>query len=231
MMVLGKAQMLVDMTSPARAKFADTQSPTTPGMSHGGFDYPVTGVSLCDVIKWCNALSERAGLDPVYEYYLNGTSGTKATYKKGKVVNGVYTNPVPIVNYDANGFRIPHPFEVYEIMETAYIHPYLESVEYGNFIKDNSREGIHVNQIAGLALASMHPVGSNPASLVAGTYDLAGNASEWNYLNDSQNTGTEEAFGGDFTQSSNFPTFKQRGFGIAWRDARFGFRIYRSVPE
>jgi len=54
--------------------------------------HPVHSVCWFDVVKWCNAKSQKAGLAPVYE--LSG-----AIYKTGQ--------SVPTVNSSANGYRLP----------------------------------------------------------------------------------------------------------------------------
>ena len=55
-------------------------------------DHPVRGVSWFDVVKWCNARSEREGLIPVYRV-------AGAIYRFGK--------SIPDVNALANGYRLP----------------------------------------------------------------------------------------------------------------------------
>jgi sugar lactone lactonase YvrE len=54
--------------------------------------HPVQSVSWYDVVKWCNAKSEKEGLTPVYQ--VNG-----ATYKTGQ--------SDPTINSTANGYRLP----------------------------------------------------------------------------------------------------------------------------
>ena len=56
------------------------------------FDHPVQEVSWLDVIKWCNARSEKEGLTPVYT-----VSG--AVMKTG--------GSIPVANWSANGYRLP----------------------------------------------------------------------------------------------------------------------------
>ena len=57
-----------------------------------GDSYPVTHVSWYHVLKWCNAASEKEGLDPVYKV-------GAAIYRTG--------NSVPSVDESANGYRLP----------------------------------------------------------------------------------------------------------------------------
>ena len=57
-----------------------------------GDNFPVAWVSWYDAIKWCNARSEKEGLNPVYQVNWD-------TYKTGQIV--------PVVNNAANGYRLP----------------------------------------------------------------------------------------------------------------------------
>ena len=61
------------------------------GQGKGG-DYPVTGVSWLDAVKWCNAKSQMDGLAPAYT-----TQGN--TLKSG--------NSFPDLAPEANGYRLP----------------------------------------------------------------------------------------------------------------------------
>lgn len=54
--------------------------------------HPVSGVNWFDVIKWCNARSEKEGLPPCYT--VGGT-----TLRTGAVI--------PVVNWTAKGYRLP----------------------------------------------------------------------------------------------------------------------------
>ena len=57
-------------------------------------NHPVQTVHWYDVVKWCNARSQQAGLTPVYYTDTNLTQ--------------VYTNEgIPYVNWTANGYRLP----------------------------------------------------------------------------------------------------------------------------
>jgi formylglycine-generating enzyme required for sulfatase activity len=58
-------------------------------------NHPVLFVNWYDMIKWCNARSEKEGLTPCY--YTN--AGLSAIYKTGQVS--------PEVKWEANGYRLP----------------------------------------------------------------------------------------------------------------------------
>ena len=57
-------------------------------------DHPVHTVSWYDAVKWCNAASERAGLEPVYRTRKGG-----GVYKSG--------SSAPYIDYDKQGYRLP----------------------------------------------------------------------------------------------------------------------------
>jgi sulfatase modifying factor 1 len=57
-----------------------------------GANHPVHSITWYDMVKWCNARSEKEGLSPCYT-----VSG--ATYKTG--------DTEPVCNWNANGYRLP----------------------------------------------------------------------------------------------------------------------------
>jgi formylglycine-generating enzyme len=59
-------------------------------------NYPVLMVTWYDVVKWCNARSEKENLTPCYYTDTNLT----VVYKTGQVTN-------PYVNWSASGYRLP----------------------------------------------------------------------------------------------------------------------------
>jgi formylglycine-generating enzyme required for sulfatase activity len=60
--------------------------------------HPVSEVSWYEIVKWCNAKSEKEGLTPVY--YTNDAQTT--VYRSGSV-----DGTAPQVNWSANGYRLP----------------------------------------------------------------------------------------------------------------------------
>src|SRR5256885_2277127 len=58
-------------------------------------NHPVIFVNWYDMVKWCNARSEKEGLTPCY--YTD--TGLSAIYKTGQVS--------PYVRWDSNGYRLP----------------------------------------------------------------------------------------------------------------------------
>jgi len=67
------------------------------GPEEGNYlEQPVRTVSWFDVVKWCNAKSEKEGLKPVY--HINGD-----IYKNGE--------NIPETDPQADGYRLPSPYE------------------------------------------------------------------------------------------------------------------------
>jgi len=76
---------------------------------------PVTNINWRDAVVWCNALSEKEELEPVY--YLAGTSDFTDTTKVLRVSSSVtyataaQAADLAIVNPDADGYRLPSEAE------------------------------------------------------------------------------------------------------------------------
>jgi formylglycine-generating enzyme required for sulfatase activity len=69
-----------------------------------GANQPVYGMILWDLIIWCNARSQQAGLTPVYYTDTNFTQ--LCTNDVGAAYSQLYA-PYPNVNWAANGYRLP----------------------------------------------------------------------------------------------------------------------------
>jgi formylglycine-generating enzyme required for sulfatase activity len=119
-----------------------------------GDNFPVTDVSWYDVVKWCNARSEKEGLTPVYK--LNG-----ATYKTGEVA--------PTLNASVNGYRLPS--------EKEWEWAARGGVSSKGFTYSGSNDA---NAVAWTDNSSVgtKAVGTKAANEL-GIYDMSGNAREW----------------------------------------------------
>ncbi len=84
---------------------------------------PAVNFTVYDTVAWCNALSEKEGLSPVFYAdaahtqvfrYTNIATRAKAQYKTRNFINPIYTivpdQPV-YVKWDAEGYRPPTPAE------------------------------------------------------------------------------------------------------------------------
>lgn len=122
---------------------------------------PVTCVNWYDVIKWCNARSEKDSLSVVY--YTNSTQ--KTVYRTGNI--DVINNAVM---WTANGYRLPTECEwEFAARGGNQTHGYKYSGS------DSWDEVAWCSNISDL---KTHPVGNmNPNEL--GIYDMSGNVKEW----------------------------------------------------
>jgi formylglycine-generating enzyme required for sulfatase activity len=128
-----------------------------------GTNNPVMVVSWYDIVKWCNARSEKDGSTPVY--YTRSAQDT--VYRTGQIdIN------VDAVKWTANGYRLPTETE-WEFAATggtlAQPTPYIYSGS--NTIGD-------VAWYLSNSGATTHPVGQKSTNEL-GIYDMSGNVSEW----------------------------------------------------
>jgi formylglycine-generating enzyme required for sulfatase activity len=121
-----------------------------------GDTYPVSDVSWYDVIKWCNARSEREGKTPVYR---NGT----AVYQTGIVNENI------VVSW-ADGYRLPSEKE-WEFAARG-------GTQSQGYTYSGSNDLNAVGWYGFNSDAAVHEVGTKLANEL-GIYDMSGNISEW----------------------------------------------------
>ena len=142
-------------------------------------NHPVQTVKWYDVIKWCNARSEKEGLTPVY--YTNDAQ--TAVYKTGEVD---VTNTQ--VKWAANGYRLPTEAEWEKAARgglSGYRFPWGDTISqsqanyHGNTGGyDDGPDGFNpIGKGSGQPKIYTSPVGSFAANGY-GLYDMVGNVAE-----------------------------------------------------
>ncbi len=179
---------------------------------------PVQTVSWYDVVKWCNARSQQAGLTPVY--YTD--AGLTQIYTNGDI-DAVYPN------WGANGYRLPTEAEWEKAARGGLSG---QRFPWGNIINeslanylgstssysyDSGPTGYNSIGISNGSQPYTSPVGSFAANGY-GLYDMAGNLYEWCW---------------DWYDPSPFPAGSAYLGGTDPRgpaSGYFGYRVLRSGP-
>lgn len=140
--------------------------------------HPVTTINWFDAVKWCNARSEREGLDVVYQ------AGFFSIYKTGVLENITF---IP----ERNGYRLPSAAEWEKAARggrEGFRFPWASQIvthQLANYVAFTN--GYSYDQAAS---NSFHPIANDgvfPYTLPVGffppnefgIYDMAGNVEEW----------------------------------------------------
>jgi formylglycine-generating enzyme required for sulfatase activity len=168
-------------------------------------NHPVQTVDWYDVVKWCNARSQQAGLVPVY--YTD--AGLTQVYTNGDFPTTIY------VNWTNSGYRLPTEAEWEKAARGGLSG---QRFPWGNFISETNanyclgpNDYNPIGSIGGTSPATS-PVGSFAANGY-GLYDMAGNVYEWCWdWYGTPYAGTNNPHGPG-SQPSSDPTRVERGGG------------------
>ncbi|MBI3195418.1 MAG: SUMF1/EgtB/PvdO family nonheme iron enzyme [Ignavibacteriae bacterium] len=127
---------------------------------NGTTNHPVTEVTWYDMIKWCNARSEKNGLMQVY--YTNSSKNIVYRTSQIDISNDA-------VDWSANGFRLP--------TETEWHFAAMGGNQTHNYLYSGSDTIGNVAWYDNNSSTNTHPVGQKQANEL-GIYDMSGNVFE-----------------------------------------------------
>jgi formylglycine-generating enzyme required for sulfatase activity len=172
-----------------------------------GDSYPVTDVNWYDVVKWCNARSEKEGKTPVYQ---NGS----VVYRTGNVSE-------PAIVASANGYRLPSEKE-WEFAARG-------GTQTQGYTYSGSNDLNAVGWYSGNAGGSPHGVGMKQSNEL-GISDMSGNVWEWCFTLEELTQTRRMLRGGawDYGEAESIPLSARGHEAPSIRYYHIGFRVATS---
>ena len=192
-----------------------------------GANHPVHTVSWWDVVKWCNARSQREGLTPVYR----NADGT--VFKTG--------TDEPTANWSANGYRLPTEAEWEKAARgglSGQRFPWGNEINHShaNYLANGDAYAYDTSPYTTFTYHPSYNDGSGPYTSPVGSfapngyglYDMAGNVWEWCWDWYSASTYTEGAYDPKGPSSGTNRVYRGGSWGGGWFgiafDSRTAFR-------
>ena len=189
-------------------------------------NHPVYNINWYDVVKWCNARSEKEGLTPVY--YTDSTQNT--IYRNGQIDLGNNR-----VKWEESGYRLPTEAEWEKAARGALVANHYTWTSYGGTYNDHI-DGSKANYDGSddpyeTQTVSTTPVGYYDGNQIPAGTDMANGYGLWDWYDDQWYT-KPEATVPDTKGPSEAGTGWKTLRGGSWHTGElFGLRCAFRLPQ